>query len=769
MTNLVLGRSLRAMIVLPAVVMTLYFGFGTASGALTGMFAVVAMLLMADFGGRPLRRLISYTVTAGIGCLTLALGTVVNGHAVLVVVTGMILGFAVNLTGVLRGPIAKANLPVLLPFMTAAVAPDPRAAFGYNLLGWVFGCAASIAAALLLWPTRSSRALYEACASALDEASAAIAVLYPVRTGFGTVAVGGLDTAVRALNGTYDGRLMRPAGTIGRDRGLVNLVEDIHRLRAVLTVRAHDPNPTDSSARGHLADATEATLAATAAALRSGEDTIDLEPLRDARRQSYHELEVEVGEALAARDPSAHGKVTDHFSVRLASMLALAAATDAKASLGSKLPDPRIYNGVADVALPRWQSDPEQMLLAQLNPSSPWFRNSARQAVAIGLSLLVAIATGVSHGFWVVLGSISSLRYDAVGTGRTVRDAFVGTALGFVGGSAVLYYFSGSFVLWLLLPPLAFLGAYTRARLGLWVSQFAFTMLVITALAAMSPEEHGLATVRLIDVSLGLAISLLCSILLWPRGILPAVRQSLQVATTSSTSLLLASVDRMVGGAVGADDLEERLSANWRSLTRAAESFDLALIERTPEDIPRRSWVRVAGIARHVTYAATLLSGYPAMPERDRFHTRVIGPLLAATHAVQRSIDASTKSLLDAVDEALEAGLTADSREWPDPQLADPEVADRLGAKAPHLEDLRSALDAAIADWSTEVRDDPESSDAVVPMVLELEQALAWLEHLELASSVLFARAKLIRDAVAEEASTDPSPPRDSTRDVVSA
>lgn len=747
LNRLVLGRSLRAMIVLPAVVMTLYFGFHTASGALMGMFAVVAMLLMADFGGRPRRRLISYLVTMTLGALTLSLGTLVNGQEALVVLVGMALGFGVNLTGVLRGPVARASLPVLLPFMVTAVGPNAHATYADNMLGWVVGCVASTAAALLLWPTRAGRALQDACADALDAAADTAAALYPVRSPDALAPMDQLEAAVRGVNATYEGRLLRPAGSIGRDRGLVNLIEDIYRLRSVLVVRAHDPNPTDSTARSRLAETTESTLREIAAAMRSGEDTIDLEPLLAARRASYRQLESEVGHGLESNDPEANTEVSSHFSLRLASLLTVAAGTDAKLSLGTRMDDPRVSSGVADITLPRWQSDPRQMLLAQLNPTSPWFRNSARQAVAIGMSLLVAMATGVSHGFWVVLGTISSLRFDAVGTGRTVRDAFVGTALGFVAGSLVLHYLAGSPALWLMLPPLAFLAAYTRSIRGLWLSQFAFTLLVITALAAMAPEEHGIAAVRLIDVSLGLAISLLCSLLLWPRGVLPAVRESLIAAINSSTSFLLSAVDRMVGGAVSDDDLEQRSAHNWRSQERAAETFDLALIQRTPEDIPRRTWVRAVGASRHVTYAATLISAYPVMSADERYHTRVIGPLLAATHAVQQNIDEATLALLDAADAAIDAGVEPDSSAYGDPRMDDPEVLERLELGNTYLMDLRAAIDSTVDTWSAEIHVDEGHSPAVVPMVLELEQSYAWLEHLELTAALMFARAKLVQDA----------------------
>jgi hypothetical protein len=44
----------------------------------------------------------------------------------------------------------------------------------------------------------------------------------------------------------------------------------------------------------------------------------------------------------------------------------------------------------------------------------------------------------VQHGFWVVLGTLSVLRSNAVATGSTVLRALLGTAAGFVVGAALL-------------------------------------------------------------------------------------------------------------------------------------------------------------------------------------------------------------------------------------------------------------------------------------------------------------------------------------------
>ena len=82
-----------------------------------------------------------------------------------------------------------------------------------------------------------------------------------------------------------------------------------------------------------------------------------------------------------------------------------------------------------------------------------WFRNAVRGAVGLALAVAVVEITDVEHGFWVVLGTLSVLRSNALGTGATALRAVGGTAVGFVVGSAIMIGVADhSVLLWVLLP-----------------------------------------------------------------------------------------------------------------------------------------------------------------------------------------------------------------------------------------------------------------------------------------------------------------------------
>ena len=65
-----------------------------------------------------------------------------------------------------------------------------------------------------------------------------------------------------------------------------------------------------------------------------------------------------------------------------------------------------------------------------------WLHNSLRGAAALALAVYVADAADVQHGFWVVFGTLSVLRSNALSTGQNVVRALVGTTAGFASVAA---------------------------------------------------------------------------------------------------------------------------------------------------------------------------------------------------------------------------------------------------------------------------------------------------------------------------------------------
>jgi uncharacterized membrane protein YccC len=142
-------------------------------------------------------------------------------------------------------------------------------------------------------------------------------------------------------------------------------------------------------------------------------------------------------------------------------------------------------------------------LQTHLQPDSVWFRNSLRAGLALGLAVLLTGITRVEHSFWVVLGTLSVLRSNALGTGRTALLAIAGTVVGFVVAvTLTLAIGTSSVALWITLPIAVFLAAYVPTVVSFLVGQAAFTLFVVVLFDLLQPQgwrlacRHGLAPPR---------------------------------------------------------------------------------------------------------------------------------------------------------------------------------------------------------------------------------------------------------------------------------
>jgi hypothetical protein len=147
------------------------------------------------------------------------------------------------------------------------------------------------------------------------------------------------------------------------------------------------------------------------------------------------------------------------------------------------------------------------------------FRNAARAGLGLALAVLVAKTTSVQHAFWVVLGALAVLRSNALGTGATALQAFIGALVGFGVASAVMLTIGANdALLWILLPPVVFLAAYTPGAVNFVVGQASFTVFVVVLFNILAPDGWRTALVRVQDVAIGAGISVVVGALLWPRG-----------------------------------------------------------------------------------------------------------------------------------------------------------------------------------------------------------------------------------------------------------
>jgi uncharacterized membrane protein YccC len=179
---------------------------------------------------------------------------------------------------------------------------------------------------------------------------------------------------------------------------------------------------------------------------------------------------------------------------------------------------------------------------------SVWFLNSLRGSLALAVAVLVADQTGVQHRLWVMLGTLSVLRTNGASTGSTALRALGGTVIGFAAGALLLLGLGTSTpVLWTALPIAIAVAAYAPGALPFAVGQAAFTVAVVVLFNVLQPVGWKLGLLRVQDVAMGCAVSLVVGALFWPRGASSVVGDDLGDAFRRGVPYLTQAVDRALG------------------------------------------------------------------------------------------------------------------------------------------------------------------------------------------------------------------------------
>jgi uncharacterized membrane protein YccC len=185
-------------------------------------------------------------------------------------------------------------------------------------------------------------------------------------------------------------------------------------------------------------------------------------------------------------------------------------------------------------------------LLSHLSFRSVWFRNALRGGLGLAIAVTVVEITNVSHGFWVVLGTLSVLRSNALGTGATALRAVGGTAVGVVVGSAIMIGVADHTVLlWVLLPLAVLISGMAPSMISFAAGQAAFTLVVVILFNIIQPVGWKVGLTRIEDVAIGCGVSIVVGFLLWPRGATAALGHALSAAFTTSSRYLADAVERL--------------------------------------------------------------------------------------------------------------------------------------------------------------------------------------------------------------------------------
>jgi uncharacterized membrane protein YccC len=729
-------RSVRAAVVIPSVFALAHRVFSDSQVGLFAAFGSFALLLLVEFTGRPGTRLASYAGLFFLGSFFVVLGTLVSTNEVGAVVATALVGFGVLFAGVAAPQVATATTAALLTFVLPVSVAQPAGEIGPRMLGWTLAAVSSVAACLLVWPPPWHDELRRRLAAAVS----ATARLSDARS------LGRHDPAAEAALTDELSRLRRqfsgtPYPPTGAASSAVALSKLVGRIEWVANNMAMTDGRQWPSGPGPAHDVTEKvaeTLHLTAALICDGEAHPVDDPARIAElRESTRVLgalmsatrEADVASLTEATPPSELRPVVGQVDETLADSLdpgfharALGIATEMVADAALEAAGAET---VVDRRLGRADESTAHLfaprIISHLSFRSVWFRNSLRGAFGLAVAVAVVEVTNVQHGFWVVLGTLSVLRSNAVGTGATALRAVGGTAIGFVVGAAIMIGIADHVtLLWVLLPFAVLVSGIAASMISFVAGQAAFTLMVIILFNIIEPVGWKVGLTRIEDVAIGCGVSIVVGFLFWPRGATAALGRALSAAFVASSGYLADAVERLTVTS-RCVQTEASQQASHRAYLLLDDAFRQYFAERGAKVVSVETISRLFTGSNRLRIAAYTLATLPVHPpEAWRGEVEAV----AVAEAVLRDSYASSHRWYE---------------EFAD-MLADGRV--RVDEPAPHTEILHHVLRRAFDDVRAQHRQDRMQTVLQMLWADELLENQSQMQADLLASAHLFVRGK---------------------------
>ncbi len=553
-------RALRAVLVIPPLFALTYKGIGNPQMATFTAFGGFASLVVASFGGSRRDKTVAHLGLAVIGSIGLIIGTSVSGVKWLAVLVTIPVAFGIFFAGVAGPNAASGVTAALFPYVLSVVTPGTVSTIPDRLAGWWLASVVSTVAVLVLSPRSPGDRLRAAAAGSARALAAQLEAA--VQGTASTVDHDACQAAKRELLNAFDSTPYRPTGLATPDQALASVVQLLEWCTALIA-DATDGHPNlDRAARSD-----RELFAASAAMLRQTGDLLAGQDERDgsAALPDLDELERR-REASAAYHRSAPDGNYDSteaaarhaFHAQVISIAVQALVADTL--IATRRADPEMIaarrrrwfgaapEGTAAERRAAALSGALGVLVRHASIRSVWFQNGLRGSLALAAAVAVADVSGVQHGFWVVLGTLSVLRTNASSTGSTALRALGGTAVGFVIGALLLIGIGTSpAALWTALPIAIAVAAYAPGALPFAFGQAAFTIVIVVLFNLLAPVGWTVGLLRIEDVAIGCAVSLVIGALFWPRGAASVVGDDLADAFRRGAAYLTQAVDWALG------------------------------------------------------------------------------------------------------------------------------------------------------------------------------------------------------------------------------
>ncbi|MFJ9561372.1 FUSC family protein [Streptomyces fuscichromogenes] len=594
-------RAARTALVMPALFALCSEVLHSPTMASYAAFGSFSMLLLVDYSGPMVERLRAQAALAVAWLVLICAGTLAGRDLWLAVAATVVVGFAVLFAGVVSSVLAGSSTALLLAFVLPVSAPVPLSQLPARLAGAGLAAAVALPAVALLWPRPVADPLSAPAAAVCRAAAGYLRIRASLPGPDGPVPdaercrAGAEQTAQAGaeLRGAFDATPHRPTGLSATSRALVRLVDELTWLCGILVDRSeYTDEPPGCDPAAHTVRRAAAHVLEAACDLLTDlyGDTGALRTRAARLRTALAGMEHSSTVRVPAEHPGGTGTAevygfiaTLDVSFRSQELgfavLQIADNVDAAATAWQRSWPERLL-GREPGALAAPLAAARERAVAHLQPDSVWLHNSLRGAVGLGIAVFLAGVTGVGHSFWVLLGTLSVLRSNALSTGQNAVRAVAGTVAGSVIGAALLRLIGHhGTALWFVLPVAILCAGIAPSVISFAAGQAAFTVtLVVLFNIGQDPNWH-IALLRVQDIALGCLVSVLVAVFFWPRGARAAVHKALADAYHDSAGYLGGAVDYALGPRLpGGPDPQGRVAA--ASARRLDDAFRSYLAER---------------------------------------------------------------------------------------------------------------------------------------------------------------------------------------------
>ena len=627
-------RSVLAAVVVPAIFAIARAITSNAQVPLFASFGAFALMLFVSIPGIRSDKLRHYLALIAAGALLIVAGSLCSNDDALAIAGMALSAFAVLFAGVLSPTAALGSTYLLLAFVLPVNVPVPPGEIPARLAGWGLAAAAALPVILLIW----ARPWYDTRRAALATAAGRLASLVQAHAEGhrDPPAHAAAESALHKLRKDFVATPYPPTGLAPSQIAVAKMLSRVEwaGLLAVVGPDEVDPILNSPTAR-ELNAATARALRCVSAVIgptaegrspgqqAAAELTAALEELHRDRRESLRWAvdrlvnqatlgsEIQESQNQEKASASALALIDPTFRTRRLGLATEEIGALALEAAGFPAPPQQGTVGVRPPGFTAGARALWQRTAIHLTLRSVWLRNSLRGAAALALAVAVARTTDVSHGFWVALGTMSVLRSNALGTGATALRAVAGTVVGFAIGAAIMLGVGAHTVaLWFLLPLAVLVAGAASSVFSFAAGQAGFTVFVIILFNILVPAGWKVGLVRVEDVVLGCAVSVVAGLLFWPRGATAAFGQALCDAYRTGSRALVTAVDRLVspGLDVPVQQADSQSMASYHLLEEAYRQF---LAERGAKVIPLSTATHLFTGAAHLRLAAHTLTALP--------------------------------------------------------------------------------------------------------------------------------------------------------------